>query len=81
MVVLRALGVRRHAAVGIGVGVVVAAATYAYRVGELAGPSLSTHGSPTLFLLRAFVLAASVAALVTVALTVRAAARRAREPE
>lgn len=79
LAVLRALGVRRNAAVGLVVGALLAVAMYAYRVLELGGPTPATGGSPLLFLLLAFVLAVSSAALVTVALTLGTAIRRARD--
>ena len=79
LAVLRTLGVRRHAAVGLVVGGVLAVAMYAYRVLELGGPTPDIGGSPFLFLLLAFVLAISSAALVTVALTLGSAIRRVRE--
>ena len=75
----RTLSLRRHAAVGFGSGLVVAALAYAFRVGELAGPVPDTRGSPALFLLLAFVLAVTVGLVVTAALTVRHALRLARE--
>ena len=68
-----ALELRRNAAIGFGVGVLVAATAYAFRVGELAGPTADTRGSPVLFLMLAFVLAITVGALVTAALSLRAA--------
>lgn len=80
---LDVLDVRRHAAVGFGFGVVVAAAAYAFRVFQLAGPNPDTRGSPALFLMLAFVLAVTVGLVVTAALTVRSAvavARAADEP-
>ena len=76
-----ALDVRRNAAVGFGSGVVLATLAYAFRVGELAGPTADTRGSPALFLLLAFVLAVSVGLLVTAALTIRTAVRLAREAD
>ena len=75
---VRALNVRRNARIGVGVGVVFAAAVYSVRVFELLGPAPDAAG-PAFFLMLAFVLATGVALLVTVALTVRSAARRARE--
>ena len=75
---VRVLHVRRNAAVGFGSGALVAAAAYAFRVGELAGPVPDTRGSPALFLLLAFVLAVTVGLVVTAALTVRRAASLAR---
>ena len=79
--VARALDVRRNAVVGFGSGVVLALLAYAFRVGELAGPTADARGSPALFLLLAFVLAVSVGLLVTAALTVRSAVRLARDAD
>ena len=76
-----ALDVRRNAALGFGSGVVLAAMAYAFRVGELAGPSPDSRGSPALFLLLAFVLAVTVGLVLTAALTVRHAVRIARAAE
>lgn len=76
---LAGLGVERNAAVGMAVGVAVAALVYAVRVFELLGPAPSGAGGPGLFLALAFVLAVGTAMLVTVALTVLAAYREARE--
>lgn len=76
-----ALDVRRNAIVGFGSGVVLALLAFAFRVGELAGPTADTRGSPALFLLLAFVLAVSVGLLVTAALTVRSAVRLARDAD
>ncbi|MFC5971296.1 hypothetical protein ACFPYI_08150 [Halomarina salina] len=75
---VRALNVRRNARIGVGVGVVFAAVVYAVRVFELLGPAPDSAGS-LYFLMLAFVLASGVALLVTLGLTVRSAARRARE--
>ena len=77
----RALDVRRNARLGFGSGVVLAIVAYAFRVGELAGPTADTRGSPALFLLLAFVLAVSVGMLVTAALTVRTALTLARQSD
>lgn len=74
-----ALSVVRNAKIGFAVGALVAVVAYAYRVFELGGPVQATRGSPLLFLMLAFVLAASAGALVTVALTLRSAIRLARE--
>ncbi|MFB6296552.1 MAG: hypothetical protein ABEH66_06925 [Halobacteriales archaeon] len=78
---VEALAVARNAKIGFGVGIVVAAVMYVYRVAELGGPVPGTRGSPALFLMLAVVLAASAGALVTLALTVRSAIRLAREVE
>ncbi|WP_426962528.1 DUF7536 family protein [Haloparvum alkalitolerans] len=75
--------VRRNAAVGIGVGVLVAVTAYLFRVLELWGPAGGTREYPVLgpegwFLLLAFVLAIAVGLLVTAALTVATAVSRTR---
>ena len=77
----RVLSVRRNAAIGFGSGLVLGTLAYAYRVGQLAGPSPDTRGSPVLFLLLAFVLAVTVGLVVTAALTVRSAVRVAGEAD
>ena len=73
--IAEALDLRRNAAIGFGAGVLVAALAFAFRVGELAGPTADTRGSPVLFLMLAFVLAVTVGTLVTAALSLRAATR------
>ncbi|MFA1610217.1 DUF7536 family protein [Halobellus rubicundus] len=78
------LRVPRNAAIGASVGVALALAAYFARVLELFGPFAGTREYPVLgpegwFLLLAFVLATSTALLVTSALTVIEAIRRARE--
>lgn len=73
------LDVRRNAAIGLGSGAVIAMVAYAFRVGELVGPSPDARGSPALFLLLAFVLAVTVGLVVSAALTVRRAIQLARE--
>lgn len=78
---LEVLDVRRNAAIGFGAGVAVAVLAYAFRVGELAGPTADTRGSPALFLVLAFVLAVTVGLVATAALTVRSALRVARKAE
>jgi len=70
-----ALSVRRNAAVGVAVGLLLAALAYLFRVLELAGPFVGTRQFPVLgtsgwFLVLAFVLASSTALLVTTLLTV-----------
>lgn len=70
-----ALSVRRNAAVGAAVGLLLAATAYIFRVLELAGPFAGTRQFPLLgetgwFLALAFVLASSTALLVTTLLTV-----------
>lgn len=74
----RLLQVRRNAIIGFGSGTVLAILAYAFRVGELLGPSPDTRGSPLLFLLLAFVLAMTVGLLLTGALTIATAVRLAR---
>jgi len=59
----------RNAAVGVAVGVAVAAVTYTVRVTEALGPAPS-RGSPLLFLALAVVLASAAAGLVASLLTV-----------
>lgn len=78
-----ALSVRRNAAVGLGVGVLLAAGVYAVRVFELLGPFVGTREYPVLgaegyFALLGFVLATSTALLVTTVLTAVSAVRLAR---
>ncbi|MFB6093179.1 MAG: hypothetical protein ABEK02_09235 [Haloquadratum sp.] len=80
---VRALCVRRNAAVGAGVGVVLAAVAYLARVLELLGPFAGTRAFPVLgpegwFLVLAFVLATSTALFVAAAMTVVEAVRLAR---
>lgn len=76
---LRALDVRRNAAVGTAVGVGVAALLYAVRVFELLGPAPPGEGGPVLFAMLGVVLAFAVAVLVTAALTLVAVYRQVRE--
>jgi len=81
---VQALRVPRNAAIGIGVGVALAAVAYLARVLELLGPFAGTREYPVLgpeawFLVLAFVLATSTALLVTSILTVVETVRRARE--
>ena len=88
---IEALDVARNARIGFGVGLVLAALMYAYRVAELGGPvtvnssaapnATAPPESPALFLMLAFVLAVSAGALVTALLTVGSAVRLAREVE
>jgi uncharacterized membrane protein len=85
------LRVRRNAAVGLAVGVALAAAVYAVRVFELLGPFRGTQSFPVVgaagwFLLLAVVLAVSTAAVVAAVLTLVTAYRvvratAAEEPE
>jgi hypothetical protein len=81
---IRALDVPRNAAVGVGVGAVLAAALYFVRVLELFGPFAGTREFPVFgpegwFLLLAFVLATTTAMIVTALLTVLSAVTLARE--
>lgn len=78
--VLLALGLRRNATIGAGVGLLVASGAYLYRV-VFVSRVLGIGASPGLYLLLGFVLAATVAALVTILLTALAAVRAARELE
>lgn len=83
---VRALHVKRNAAVGVAVGVVLAAVMYLVRVEELLGPFRGTRQFPVLgvggwFLMLAFVLAVSTALLVTTCLTLVSAYRLARRTE
>lgn len=74
-----ALSVRRNLAVGVAVGLAVAALAYAVRVLELFGPA-PARGSPALFLGLALVLATGVAALVAVVLSAASAYRASKRP-
>lgn len=70
-----ALSVRRNAAIGAAVGLLLAVLAYLIRVLEVFGPFAGTRQFPVLgetgwFLLLAFVLASSTALLVTSLLTV-----------
>ena len=70
---LDALQVRRNAAVGVVVGVVIAILGYLVRVFELAGPASGTQSFPVVgpegwFLILGFVLASATALFVTAAL-------------
>ncbi|MFB6304469.1 MAG: hypothetical protein ABEH47_04835 [Haloferacaceae archaeon] len=81
---VRALNLRRNAAVGAAVGVGLALLMYLVRVLELLGPVRGTRAFPVLgvggwYLLLAVVLASATAALVTTALTLVSAYRLARE--
>lgn len=81
-----ALGVRRNVAVGVAVGVALAALAYLFRVLELAGPFGGTREFPVLgetgwFLLLAFVLASSTALLVATLLSVVSLVRLARSAD
>jgi hypothetical protein len=75
-----ALNVRRNAAIGFGVGALVAALLYAYRVGVV-GSVQGQAGTPLSFLALAFVLALALGALVTALLTVVTALGLARDLE
>lgn len=74
---LDALGIRRHAVIGLAVGTVLAALTFVYRV-LLVDPGAGAVSSPILFAALAFVLAVAVAAFVAIVLTAIAAVRTAR---
>lgn len=74
---LIALGVRRNALVGIATGIVLATLAYVYRV-VVVEPTPGVESSPLLFGTLAVTLALSVAAFVTLVLTVGSAVRRAR---
>lgn len=78
---LDALSVRRNAAVGLVVGVVVAVTVYVVRVFELLGPPAeqAAYGGPVLFALLAFVLGFGTFVLVAAALTAGSLVRRTRE--
>ncbi|MDX1746813.1 MAG: hypothetical protein R3324_12810 [Halobacteriales archaeon] len=76
--VLLALGLRRNATIGTGVGLLLASGAYLYRV-VIATRLFGARSTPLLFLLLGFVLAATTAALVTIALTIVAAVRAARD--
>lgn len=72
---LAALDVKRNAAIGTAVGVVVAAVVYVFFV--VLGPG--TIHSPVFYLGLAFVLATAVAGIVTLLLTIRSAVALSRE--
>lgn len=77
------LRVPRHAAVGVAVGVALAATVYLVRVFELLGPFRGARRYPVVgaeawYLLLAVVLATTTALLVTTLLTLRTAHRLAR---
>ncbi|MFB6252604.1 MAG: hypothetical protein ABEI27_13135 [Halobellus sp.] len=81
---VQALRVPRNAAIGVVVGIALAAVAYLARVLELLGPFAGTREYPVLgpegwFLILAFVLATSTALLVASILTVVEAVRRTRE--
>nr|WP_144925038.1 hypothetical protein [Halorubrum salsamenti] len=84
LVLLESLAFYRNARVGLVVGTVLAVLLYAVRFLELLGPVIDTRDYPLFgpdvwFVLLAFVLAATFALLVAVALTVAEAARGARD--
>lgn len=81
-----ALSVRRNTAVGVAVGLLVAALAYLFRVFELAGPFAGTRQFPVFgesgwFLVLGFVLASSTALLVTTLLTVISLVRLLKDTE
>jgi Mg/Co/Ni transporter MgtE len=84
LVLLESLSFYRNVRVGTAVGALLAALLYLVRTLELLGPVIDTRDYPLFgpdvwFLLLAFVLAATSALSVAVALTVAAAVRGARE--
>lgn len=74
---LIALHVRRNAAIGLVVGIALAALAYWYRI-AVVSPAPGVESSPLLFGVLAVTLAVSAAAFVTVGLTIGSAIRRAR---
>nr|WP_128904374.1 hypothetical protein [Halorubrum amylolyticum] len=84
LVLLESLAFYRNARIGLVVGALFAVLLYAIRTLELLGPVIDARDYPLFgpdvwFLLLAFVLAATFALLVAVALTVAEAARGARD--
>ena len=84
LVLLESLAFYRNARIGLVVGALFAVLLYAVRTLELLGPVIDARDYPLFgpdvwFLLLAFVLAATFALLVAVALTVAEAARGARD--
>ncbi len=84
LVLLESLAFYRNVRVGLVAGAIVAVSLYAVRTLELLGPVIDTRDYPLFgpdvwFLLLAFVLAATFALLVAVALTVAEAVRGARD--
>lgn len=71
------LGARRHAAVGLVIGVAVALLAYVYRI-VIVDAAPGVESSPLLFGVLAVTLAVSVAAFVAIVLTVASAIRRAK---
>ncbi|WP_425601823.1 DUF7536 family protein [Halorubrum hochsteinianum] len=86
LVLLESLSFYRNARVGAAVGALLAVLLYLVRTLELLGPVIDTREYPLFgpdvwFLLLAFVLAATSALSVAVALTIAAAVRGARETD
>lgn len=84
LVLLESLAFYRNVRVGLVVGAVLAVLLYGVRAFELLGPVIDTREYPLFgpdawFLLLAFVLAATFALLVAIALTVVEAVRGARD--
>jgi len=84
LVLLESLAFYRNVRVGLVVGAVLAVLLYTVRAFELLGPVIDTREYPLFgpdawFLLLAFVLAATFALLVAIALTVVEAVRGARD--
>lgn len=81
---LEELSVKRNTAIGLAVGIAVAALLYAIRVFELLGPAPGTREYPILgvegwFLLLAVVLAVALTLLVAIGLTVITAIRSTKD--
>jgi hypothetical protein len=86
LVLLESLSFYRNVRIGAAVGALIAASLYLVRTFELLGPVIDTRDYPLFgpdvwFLLLAFVLAATSALSVAVALTIGTAIRGAREGE
>ncbi|GAB7010188.1 hypothetical protein [Halorubrum trueperi] len=84
LVLLESLAFYRNVRIGFLIGAILAALLYLVRTLELLGPVIDTREYPIFgpdvwFLLLAFVLAATSALLVAIALTVAEAVRGARE--
>lgn len=84
LVLLESLAFYRNARIGLVAGAAFAALLYLVRTGELLGPVIDAREYPLFgpdawFLLLAFVLAATFALLVAIALTIAEAVRGARD--